>query len=186
MRKAFLCMIIIAAITSLLLAGCSGDSPSSSTTSGSKTTSASSASTSSGVATSEASTSKKSYTSDSSSSSFTNKYGTATTLCAHQGCTNFIASSGDTNCCTTHSNRCLECNKYIDEDAMYCMDCLTGSSGKSSSSSSYSSSSGSGKKCQYEYANGSICGKPVGDGLEYYCTTHYKELLESYDEFVGN
>lgn len=55
---------------------------------------------------------------------FTNKYGTPTTKCAHTGCDNYIASSGDTNCCTTHSRRCLNCNKYIDEDALYCIDCL--------------------------------------------------------------
>lgn len=60
----------------------------------------------------------------SSKSSFTNKYGTPTTKCAHSGCNNYIASSGDTNCCTIHSNRCLECGKYIDEDATYCMDCI--------------------------------------------------------------
>lgn len=56
--------------------------------------------------------------------SFTNKYGTITTICAHSGCTNHIASSGDTNCCTLHSRKCLECGCYIDEDAMYCMSCI--------------------------------------------------------------
>ena len=56
--------------------------------------------------------------------SFTNKYGTSTTRCAHSGCSNYIASSGDTNCCTTHSRKCLNCKCYIDEDAMYCMTCL--------------------------------------------------------------
>ena len=55
---------------------------------------------------------------------FTNKYGTPTTICAHKGCNEYIASSGDTNCCVQHSKRCLKCNCYIDEDAMYCMDCL--------------------------------------------------------------
>lgn len=60
----------------------------------------------------------------SSSDSFTNKYGTSTTKCAVAGCENYIASSGDTNCCTTHSNKCGICNKYIDGDAMYCMDCI--------------------------------------------------------------
>lgn len=55
---------------------------------------------------------------------FTNKYGTPTTICAHAGCYNYIAPSGDTNCCTVHSNRCLQCGKYIDGDAMYCIDCL--------------------------------------------------------------
>ncbi len=62
--------------------------------------------------------------SSSSGSSFTNSYGTSTTKCAHKGCNNYIASSGNTNCCETHSHKCLECGKYIDEDAMYCMSCL--------------------------------------------------------------
>lgn len=60
------------------------------------------------------------------SGSFTNKYGTSTTKCAVAGCNNYIAKSGDTNCCTTHSNKCLECYCYIDGDAMYCMDCIKG------------------------------------------------------------
>ena len=55
---------------------------------------------------------------------FTNAYGTETTKCTHSGCNNYIASSGNTNCCTTHSKKCLECGKYIDEDASYCMTCL--------------------------------------------------------------
>ena len=62
----------------------------------------------------------------SSSGSFTNKYGTPTTKCVKSGCNNYIAKSGDTNCCTSHSNRCLNCSCYIDGDAMYCMTCLTG------------------------------------------------------------
>ena len=55
---------------------------------------------------------------------FTNKFGTKDTPCVVPGCSNKIASSGDSNCCTTHSNRCLECNDYIDGDAAYCMSCL--------------------------------------------------------------
>lgn len=65
-----------------------------------------------------------SYKSSTSNVVFTNKYGTATTICAHPGCNNYIAPSGDTNCCTVHSNKCLQCGKYIDGDAMYCIDCL--------------------------------------------------------------
>ena len=60
----------------------------------------------------------------SSSGSFSNKYGTRTTKCAVSGCDNYIAKSGDTNCCTYHSNKCGNCHCYIDGDAMYCMDCL--------------------------------------------------------------
>ena len=63
--------------------------------------------------------------------SFSNAYGSPTTKCAHPGCNNPVASSGDTNCCTVHSNRCADCGKYIDEDAMYCMDCLYKASGQS-------------------------------------------------------
>lgn len=76
----------------------------------------------------------------SSRSTFKNKYGTATTKCAHSGCNNYIASSGDTNCCAAHSNKCLECGKYIDEDAMYCMSCITNAASGSSSDSGKSSS----------------------------------------------
>ena len=57
-------------------------------------------------------------------STFTNRYGTESTVCAHPGCTNYIAESGDTNCCTSHSARCLQCGCYIDEDAVFCMQCL--------------------------------------------------------------
>ena len=56
---------------------------------------------------------------------FSNKYGSRTTKCAQSGCSNYIASSGDTAYCTSHSNKCLECYCYIDGDAMYCLDCLS-------------------------------------------------------------
>ena len=55
---------------------------------------------------------------------FTNKFGTATTKCNHPGCTNTIAPSGDTNCCTIHSQKCIDCGCYIDEDAIWCIDCI--------------------------------------------------------------
>ena len=67
---------------------------------------------------------KPTKSSDSYSTSFTNKYGTPTTRCSVMGCDKYIASSGDTNCCTSHSNRCLECGCYIDGDATFCMSCL--------------------------------------------------------------
>lgn len=55
---------------------------------------------------------------------FTNKFGTPTTECAHSGCKKYIASTGDTNCCVSHSQKCADCGKYIDEDAFMCMDCI--------------------------------------------------------------
>ncbi len=58
-------------------------------------------------------------------SDFINAYGTANTICAHSGCTNYIASSGDTNCCIVHAHKCADCGKYIDEDAIWCMSCLS-------------------------------------------------------------
>ena len=79
---------------------------------------------SSTTSTSTSSSSNDSSSYSSSNKSFTNKYGTATTKCNHSGCNNYIASSGDTNCCTIHSNKCGNCGKYIDEDALYCMDCI--------------------------------------------------------------
>ena len=77
----------------------------------------------------------------SSKPSFNNKYGTSTTICAYKGCNNYIASSGDTNCCEIHSNMCLKCDKYIDSDAMYCMDCLSGVTDNNSSNISGSHNS---------------------------------------------
>ena len=57
-------------------------------------------------------------------SGFYNAFGTPTTVCAHNGCKNYIAKFGDTNCCTLHSARCQNCYCYIDEDAIYCMKCI--------------------------------------------------------------
>ncbi len=103
--------------------------------------------------------------------SFTNKYGTSTTKCAHSGCSNYIASSGDTNCCTQHSNRCLECNGYIDEDALYCVDCIKNAVSKTKPETHTCG------ECSKEgtYTISGITGQ-----TEYYCYTHYKELLELY------
>lgn len=61
-----------------------------------------------------------------STTGFANKYGTAGTRCAYSGCNKYIAASGDTNCCITHSNKCLNCGCYIDNDASFCMDCMFG------------------------------------------------------------
>ena len=100
--------IVCAVILSVMMTGCGGSQPAA------KTSSPSPAVT----------TSAKSAETAKSSKPFTNKYGTATTKCAHSGCDNYIASSGDTNCCVTHSKKCANCGVYIDEDATYCMDCL--------------------------------------------------------------
>ena len=112
--KFFSCLLCIAIIFTLSLSGCSNKSDS-------KTSSYKSSSSESSYFSSK---SHSSTYSNSKSSNFTNAFGTPTTKCAHVGCNNYIASSGDTNCCTVHSNKCLECNKYIDEDAMYCISCL--------------------------------------------------------------
>ncbi len=44
--------------------------------------------------------------------------------CAHAGCTLPAVTTGDSIYCSVHSNKCLECGKYIDEDAMYCISCI--------------------------------------------------------------
>ena len=59
-----------------------------------------------------------------SGSSFTNKFGTANTVCVVDGCSSKIATSGDTNCCPKHSNKCGNCGCYTDGDAIFCMSCL--------------------------------------------------------------
>ena len=117
-----------------------------------------------------------------SSKTFTNKYGTATTRCFHSGCNNYIASTGDTNCCTTHSARCLNCNCYIDEDAMYCMSCLSSSS--NSSNSYNSNSSYSSDTCKYTYSSGSVCGAKTNKYTDL-CDAHFNELNSIYQDFVN-
>lgn len=120
---------------------------------------------------------------------FTNKYGTATTKCVMNGCNNYIASSGDTNCCTKHSNNCLNCNCYIDGDAMYCMTCLSGSK----TTTPYSTpkptqkpnSSTSTRKCQYKDYYGNVCGAKCTD-YKNLCNKHFNELYSTYQSLTGN
>ena len=118
---------------------------------------------------------------------FTNKFGTPQTICAHAGCDNTIASSGDTNCCTKHSAKCLNCGKYIDEDATYCMDCLTKSVTKSSGSSSSkksSSKTSSGNKCHYKEGNAEVCNNTCAPGSNF-CSYHKKLLDDIYSNLTG-
>ena len=119
----------------------------------------------------------------SSQSSFTNKFGTPTTRCSHSGCNNFIASTGDTNCCTIHSRKCAECGKYIDEDATYCMDCISKAVTKTKTQSY--SSSGSSSSFSNEYGTATTkcahpgCNNPIASsGDTNCCTLHSKRCLE--------
>ncbi len=102
---------------------------------------------------------------------FTNEYGTPTTKCAHTGCNNYIANSGDTNCCKEHSNRCLDCNKYIDEDAYWCVSCIAAAAKPA---------------CE-------ACGKDATHTItgitgqtEYYCTEHYNEMKDLLEWMENN
>lgn len=52
------------------------------------------------------------------------KVNTAPLQCEHPNCLNKAAETGDSHYCEEHSNKCLECNKYIDEDALYCVNCI--------------------------------------------------------------
>lgn len=109
--------------------------------------------------------------------SFTNAYGTSTTKCAHNGCSNYIASSGDTNCCTTHSNRCLGCKKYIDEDALYCVSCIEKAANEAKTEK---------HTCEECGKEGSYTITGITGQTEYYCYTHYKEMQEMYDNLFGD
>lgn len=111
-----------------------------------------------------------------SSLSFTNKYGTPDTICEHSGCTKKIASSGDTNCCTLHSNKCADCGSYIDEDATWCMSCLEDAIQPSSGSSSYSSnnSSNSYSSSAEEYwcmGKNDTCNNKTSSAYDFYCNS---------------
>ena len=115
--------------------------------------------------------------------SFTNKYGTSTTKCAHHGCNNYIASSGDTNCCTIHSRKCLECGKYIDEDATYCMDCIKKAAGAAAKDS--------GRKCDASGCSKAasktlIVTQPSGESAAFYlCPSHYSEYKSLFNSKQG-
>ncbi len=137
MKKAFIIALTVILMLLLIACGSSASKPSTQPTSTPIPTASPSSvkNTSSSTSGAVSSTSK---------STFTNAYGTSTTKCAHPGCNNYIAPSGDTNCCTTHSKKCLNCGKYIDEDAMYCMDCISHS--VTSNSSNNGSNYNSGKK----------------------------------------
>ena len=109
---------------------------------------------------------------------FTNKYGTRTTVCAHTGCTNYIASSGDTNCCTVHSNRCLDCNCYIDEDATWCLSCLEKAAEKVAQTNQH--------YCEVCGDEATYSFEGISGTKEYYCYTHYNEMKDMLDWMQGN
>ena len=52
------------------------------------------------------------------------KVTTSPERCLHSGCTNMAASTGDSFYCENHSNKCIDCGKYIDEDALLCLNCI--------------------------------------------------------------
>ena len=115
---------------------------------------------------------------------FTNSFGSPDTKCNHPGCNNTIASSGDTNCCVMHSNKCLNCGKYVDEDALFCMDCLSGKTTSIEDTGKYNSSNVPKGGCQYQYFDGSICGKPTNHYASL-CDEHFKQLNDTYNAFIG-
>ena len=115
---------------------------------------------------------------------FTNSYGTPNTKCVFSGCTNAIATSGDTNCCVVHSNKCFNCGKYIDGDAMFCMDCLSGKTTSLEDTGKYTSSNVPKSGCQYTYFDGSGCGKSTNKYASL-CDAHFKELNDTYQSLIG-
>lgn len=187
MKKKLLEVIITATLAIVVFTACSdGGITNNSSDNGTSTASQSTNATSS-YNTSSSNSSKN--FSSSSSGSFTNKYGTSSTKCAKSGCNNYIASSGDTNCCTTHSNKCLECKKYIDSDATYCMSCLSKAANKTSGSSNSGTYSGSSTKSSSNNSTSSgthkcyICGDNAYSkyGSYYYCSESLK-LVKSFSK----
>ena len=115
--------------------------------------------------------------------SFTNKYGTRTTICAHPGCNNYIASSGDTNCCVLHSRNCLECGKYIDEDATYCMDCIKKAAGQAAKDSGRTCDDSG---CSKVASKTLIVTQPNGQSAAFYlCPSHYSEYKSLFNSKQG-
>lgn len=180
MKKKFWGIISITILLCAVFTACSSGS----TTGSHATPTPSSSSTYSSKSYGSSGSSSYSGSSGSSKSSYSNKYGTSTTKCAKPGCNNYIASSGDTNCCVTHSNKCLNCRKYIDGDATYCLSCLYDSVKKSSGSSSSGSYSGSSGKSSSKSSNKCyICGDKAYSkyGSYYYCSDCLK-LVKSFSK----
>lgn len=44
--------------------------------------------------------------------------------CLHEKCTNMAAITGYSHYCKMHSNQCMECGNYIDEAAVFCLNCI--------------------------------------------------------------
>ena len=113
-----------------------------------------------------ASNTGKEYQKNEDDNSFSNAYGTSTTICAHDGCTNYVASTGDTNCCVMHSNRCAECGKYIDEDAIFCASCIRKSTENIKKEHT----------CEVCKKDGTYKIIGLSGNEEYYCKVHYDEM----------
>lgn len=114
-------------------------------------------------------------------SPFTNEYGTPSTLCSHEGCNRYIATSGNTKCCTAHSQSCINCGCYIDEDAIYCMQCLSESITNSKRNSISGSRNTGG--CQFEDLDGAICGAKCTD-YSSLCNYHFDLLNTIYESYL--
>lgn len=108
---------------------------------------------------------------------FTNQYGTVDTICAYPGCSRNIASTGDTNCCIDHSNKCLNCSCYIDSDAMYCMACLSGSINGSNETYDYDKG--------YGYSSPKA-GQSFSDYLKEQDPDLYDTITNNYNSAVSN
>lgn len=55
---------------------------------------------------------------------FKNSYGSPDTKCDNEGCTSFIAPSGNTKYCIEHTAICVECDGFINIGESYCANCL--------------------------------------------------------------
>ena len=106
---------------------------------------------------------------------FSNSYGTPATKCHNSECQSVIAPSGDSNCCIKHSNKCHQCGQYIDGDALFCMDCLTGGVQEKASQAD--------NACRFQYFDGSVCGKNTKNSR--LCDEHFKQLDDTYKSLIG-
>lgn len=52
------------------------------------------------------------------------KINTTPKQCLHSDCNKMAVDSGDSRYCEVHSNMCAICGCYIDEDAMFCLNCI--------------------------------------------------------------
>ncbi len=106
---------------------------------------------------------------------FSNHFGTSITICAEEGCSRYIAPSGNTKYCTEHTAPCIECGDFLDAGET-CYHCIALE--EAIASGNHSSGSGSNNTGRCLMCNGS------GYVKYYYGNSDLEAFLNGYDPYT--